>query len=105
MVTSGRTKGTRYFVPPEILQRLDFAGRTTLTRIEPHRLDALVIEDVSRYPDSSIAKIHARIGSEIPRVRLKRCLAGLVEVGRLTLTGAGRTWHYRLTPPSAVPEP
>jgi ATP-dependent DNA helicase RecG len=105
VVTSGRTKGTRYFVPPEILQRLDFTAPTTLTRIEPHRLDALVIEDVGRYPDSSIAKIHARIGSEIPRVRLKRCLAGLVAAGQLALHGAGRTWHYRLTRPSAAPRP
>jgi ATP-dependent DNA helicase RecG len=34
----GRTKGTRYYVPPEVLGQLRFEASTTLARIEPHRL-------------------------------------------------------------------
>lgn len=96
VTTSGKAKGTRYFVPPEVLQRLEFTPRTTLTRIEPHRLEALILEDVRRYPASQIKDIHQRIGSEIPRARLKKTLADLVETQRVALSGAGRTWTYRL---------
>ena len=95
--TSGRTKGVRYFIAPDVMKRLDFTGRTTLTRIEPHRLDALVIEDLMRYPTSAISEIHNRIGGEIPRARLKRCLAQLVTSGRLTVQGSGRWSRYSLS--------
>ncbi|WP_215892290.1 hypothetical protein [Acidithiobacillus ferriphilus] len=39
----------------------------TLMRIEPHRLLALIVEDVGRYPQSKIGDIHQRISLEIPR--------------------------------------
>lgn len=93
--STGRTKGTRYFIPPVVLQRLDFTPRTTLTRIEPHRLTALVVEDVQRYPRTSIGEIHTRVGTEIPRPRLKRCLAQLVRDGQLATDGIGRWTRYR----------
>lgn len=99
VITSGRTKGTRYFVPPEILQRLDFAGRTTLTRIEPHRLDALVIEDLTRYPDSRRTEIHGRIGSEIPLPQMKRCLERLKASAIIRASGKAKATHYRLATP------
>ncbi|MFO1422403.1 MAG: hypothetical protein U1F70_01940 [Candidatus Competibacteraceae bacterium] len=50
--TSGRAKGTRYFVTPALLHDADLTQLTTLTRIEPHRLSELVREDLRRYPDS-----------------------------------------------------
>ncbi|MER2518754.1 hypothetical protein E4Q23_07865 [Candidatus Accumulibacter phosphatis] len=48
-----------------LLRKLDFVGGTTLKRIEPHRLLALIVEDVGRYPQSRIGDIHQRIGLEI----------------------------------------
>jgi len=82
---SGRTQATRYFVQPELLRTMSFPAVTTLKRIEDHRLRALVLEDLQRYPGSGIGDIHGRIGTEIPRRRLRTMLGQLVgnEVARM----------------------
>jgi ATP-dependent DNA helicase RecG len=92
----GRTKATRYFVDPDILRTLDMSTATTLGRIEPHRLEALVIEDLGRYPRSKIGDINVRIGSEIPRHRLKRALDALVKTERVAQEGERKARVYWL---------
>ena len=92
----GRTQATRYFVDPALLSTLDFAGTTTLTRIESHRLMALIVEDVGRYPQSRIGSIHKRIGLEIPRSRIRRGIEQLVKEGRLHPEGVRSGTRYRL---------
>lgn len=90
----GRTQAVRYFVAPELLRSLAFPAVTTLKRIEDHRLRALVREDVARYPGSALREIHARIGLEIPRARLKTVLGQLVQAGELLLEGKLRGARY-----------
>lgn len=92
----GRTQATRYFVDPGLLRSLDFAGQTTLQRIEPHRLLALIVEDVGRYPQSRIGEVHQRIGLEIPRSRVRRAVEQLVKDGRLAPQGVRSATRYRL---------
>lgn len=93
--SSGKTQATKYFVDPLLLQTLNFAGAaTTLKRIEPHRLAALIEEDVRRYPRSQISDIHARVGGEIPRTQIKRSIAELVRSGRLLSEGIRRGTRY-----------
>jgi ATP-dependent DNA helicase RecG len=70
--SAGRTQATRYFVDPSLLRSLQFTGETTLKRIEPHRLAALVLEDLQRYPKSAISDIHQRVGGEIHPKQVKR---------------------------------
>lgn len=53
---------------------LNFTGETTLKRFEPHRLAALVLEDLQRYPESAISDIHQHIGGEIHSKQAKRAL-------------------------------
>lgn len=91
---SGRTQATRYFVQPELLRSLAFPAVTTLKRIEDHRLRALVLEDLQRYPGSAIGQIHRRIGEEIPRRRLKTLLTGLVATGDVVMTGKLKGARY-----------
>jgi ATP-dependent DNA helicase RecG len=91
---SGRTRATRYFVDPNLLRRLDFPGPTTLSRIEPHRLKALIVEDLERYPESAIGDVHARIGLEINRRRIKRAIDILLEEGVLDYKGEKRGRRY-----------
>ena len=93
--TTGRTKATRYFVPPPVLISLEITTPTTLTRIEPHRLRELILEDLRRYPQSSIGDMHRRIGSEIPRAQVKRAIDGLVRGGKLLAQGEKRGRRYR----------
>jgi len=94
--TSGRTRATRYFIDPEVLRSLDFTLRTSLERIEPHRLEALILEDVKRYPQSRRGEIRKRIGAEIPESRLKRSLAFLVQSEKLVKGGERAGSRYRL---------
>lgn len=93
--SAGRTKATRYFVDPGLLRSLKFIGETTLKRIEPHRLAALVLEDLQRYPESAISDIHRRIGGEIHPKQVKRALEELIERGAVRFEGNNRWRRYR----------
>lgn len=94
--SAGRTQATRYFIDPGLLRTLNFVGDTTLKRIEPHRLLALIVEDVGRYPGSRIGDIHQRVGLEIPRSRVRRALAQLVKEGKLFQEGVRSGTRYHL---------
>lgn len=92
----GRTRATRYFIPPELLRTAGLDRRTTLSRVEPHRLRALVLEDLDRYPDSSRTDVHRRIGQEIHAKAVARTLQRLVEEGAVQARGVKRWRKYRL---------
>lgn len=92
--STGRTQATRYFVEPKLLESLDFSSATTLKRIEPHRLAALILEDVARYPKTKMGDIHKRVGLEIPRSRIRRTVEELVTTGKLHSEGVRSGTHY-----------
>jgi ATP-dependent DNA helicase RecG len=94
--TSGRTSGTRYFVSPDWLRGSRLDHKTTLSRITPHRLRALILEDLARYPDSSGADINRRTGAEISARTVRRALEDLAEAGQVTYSGERRWRRYRL---------
>jgi len=92
--SAGRTQATRYFVEPGLLNSLDFSATTTLKRIESHRLAALILEDVARYPKTKMGDIHKRIGLEIPRSRIRRTVEELVTTGKLLSEGVRSGTRY-----------
>ena len=92
---SGRTKATRYFVPPSLLRAVALDRKTTLSRVQPHRLRALILEDLERFPRSAISDVHRRVGPEIPLRTLRRALEGLVVEGQVTASGERRWRRYR----------
>nr|QIQ10550.1 hypothetical protein BFBNJELC_00031 [uncultured bacterium] len=92
--SAGRTQATRYFVEPALMRSLNFSGETTLKRIEPHRLAALILEDLRRYPESAISDIHQRIGGEIHPKQVKRALESLIERGEVRFEGDNRWRRY-----------
>lgn len=92
--TAGRTQGTRYYVEPALLRALNFSTATTLKRIEPHRLAALVLEDLQRYPGSAISAIHERVGGEIHPKQIKRTLEELIARGAVRFEGSNRWRRY-----------
>ncbi len=94
--SAGRTQATRYFVDSGLLRSLKFTGETTLKRIEPHRLLALIVEDVGRYPGTKMGEIHQRVGIEIPRSRVRRAVGQLVKEGKLSQEGVRSGTRYRL---------
>ncbi len=93
---SGRTKGTRYYVPPSLLRDSGVQPRTTLARLQPHRLRSLALEDLERFPNSPIGDIHQRIGKEVDRRALRSALNALIASGEVTYTGEKRWRTYRL---------
>ncbi|GAB6190700.1 hypothetical protein JCM39068_04490 [Desulfocastanea catecholica] len=95
--STGRTQATRYFVDPRLLRDSGFNLPTTLKRIEPHRLKALIQEDLGRYPASSSMEINKRIGAEISTKTVKRALDNLIEDGLVVFSGERRWRRYRLT--------
>lgn len=95
VVKAGKTKATRYYVNPDILADRSVLS-TTLTRIEPHRLKALINEDLLRYPGSKFGDIRNRIGSDIPVSRFKRILKELVMTAVVQLSGTTNGARYSL---------
>jgi ATP-dependent DNA helicase RecG len=93
---SGRTQATRYFIESDMLRALSFPATTTLKRIEPHRLQALILEDLQRYPDSAIGEIHRRIGEEIHAKQIKRTLDKLIDAGQVMASGEKRGRRYAM---------
>lgn len=97
VLTRGKTSGMLYFVAPEWLRGAQLDRKTTLSRIAPHRLLALILEDLTDYPDSSSADVNRRIGAEISAKTVKRALDALVEEGRVSHAGERRWRRYRLS--------
>lgn len=94
--SKGKTKGTEYFINPDYLKRLNFKGKTTLKKIESHRLQELIYQDLLIYPDSQIGDIHTRIGVEIPKRKLKSALDNMVADKRLNKDGDKRWTNYSI---------
>lgn len=93
--TTGRTKGLRYFVDPGLLRGAKVPTVTTLTRIEPYRLRALILEDLARHPDSASSEVNTRVGPELSVKTIKRALDELVTAGEVHFTGERRWRRYR----------
>lgn len=95
--SSGRTQAMRYFVAPALLRGAGLDKVTTLKRIEPYRLKALILEDLARYPDSSSAEVNRRVGPEISTRTVKRALDDLFDEGKVSFQGEKRWRRYRLS--------
>lgn len=93
VLTKGKTKGLQYYLNPEILKG-SALEKTDLSNIEEHRLKNLILEDVERYPNSSIENIHNRIGKEIPIRKIRRCIYELVKNGKIKTSGGKKFRKY-----------
>lgn len=93
----GKTKSVEYRVVPQLLRDSNFKGKTTLKRIEPHRLRELILEDLKLYGPSSIKDINTRIGEEIPRRTLSRAIKGLIDTKQVLSSGYGKNLRYEIS--------
>lgn len=94
--SAGKTKGTSYFVNPDLLKMSDFKGKTSLKKIEPYRIKELIKEDLIRYKKATISEIEDRIGKEIPRHKIREQLEALEREGFLSKEGINRWTQYFL---------
>lgn len=91
VLTKGKTKGTFYYINPDFIRTTDFIEQTNLKRIEPHRLQELIYEDLKNYPESSISDINKRIGVEIKPRTLKDKIDDMV-AGELVKKDGEKRW-------------
>ena len=92
----GKTKNVEYRGVSQLLRDSDFKGRTTLKRIEPHRLRELILEDLKLFGPTSIKDLNIRIGKEIGVRSIQRILKNLIEDELVVKTGATTSLRYNL---------
>jgi ATP-dependent DNA helicase RecG len=85
LITRGIKKGTEYLLNPKLISSSKLNIKPTLKIIEPHRLEALVVEDIRRYPNSQIADIHKRL-VDVPLEDVRKKVYLLVKKGVLLHT-------------------
>lgn len=87
IISKGRTKGTEYMVNPGFLKKTGFKGKTNLKRIENHRLEELIYQDVKIYQPAALGEVHQRIGKEIPYNKIRKTIYMMVKKGILLPLG------------------
>lgn len=96
ILSKGKTKATEYFINPDLLRQLDFKGKTDLKKIESHRLEQLILEDLKIYQPCSIGDLHQRIGMEINQKKIKRQLDKMIEESKIEGIGDRRWRTYKI---------
>lgn len=94
VLTKGKTRGTEYYINPQVIRFSNFQRKPDLKIIEPHRLRELIYEDIHTYQRCSISDISKRIGSEISRYKIRKQLQALIDAGRITKEGASSATIY-----------
>lgn len=96
IINKGKTKGTEYLVNPEFLKKVNFKGKTNLKRIENHRLEELIYQDVKIYGPTAIGDIHLRIGKELSLHIVRKAIYKMVAQEKLISTGVRAGTKYSL---------
>lgn len=94
VINKGKTKGTEYLVNPDFLKKVNFKGKTNLKRIENHRLEELIYQDVKIYGTTPIRDIHIRIGKEISKNIIQKALKAMCLRGVLDSEGVLKGTKY-----------
>lgn len=94
IITSrGVGKGTKYEISPLFLNISKVQSPTTLKTIEPHRLKALVLEDLRFYPHSTIADIANRL-PDVEYSDLEKMVRNMARRGEITPIGGRKFRKY-----------
>ena len=79
---------------PDFLKKANFKGKTNLKRIENHRLEELIYQDVKIYEPTPIRDIHIRIGKEISKNVIQKALKAMCLKGVLNSEGVLKGTKY-----------
>lgn len=91
IISRGKRKGTEYLINPKLIQSAKVNIKPSLITIEPHRLRALIEEDLKMHPHSLIGEISSRL-SDVPIDDLRKCMYKMVRDGILDHHG-GKTYR------------
>lgn len=95
IITRGIKKGTEYLINPKLISNAKINVKPTLLIIEPHKLKALIEEDLKLYPLSKSADIQKRL-ADLPIEDIRKCLSKLEKEGTVESEGIKKTKKYRL---------
>jgi ATP-dependent DNA helicase RecG len=91
IISRGEKKGTDYLINPQLIANSKLNIKASLKVIEPHRLRALIIEELKLRPESSVDDIHKQFG-EIDRKDIQKAVYYLVKEDEVEHTG-GKTYR------------
>lgn len=95
LVTHGEKKGTQYLLNPKLFKQAKLEISPSLKTMEPHVLEALILEDLKYNPKSKIGEIKKRlIGADEKEVQ--KSIYNLVKKGDLTTEGSLKYRTYGL---------
>lgn len=95
LVSRGIKKGTEYVVNPKLITNAKINVKPTLKVIEPHRLKALIEEDLKFHPGSKIDEVHGRL-QDVPLEDVRKATYKLAAEGVLRTEGAKKNRIYFL---------
>jgi ATP-dependent DNA helicase RecG len=95
IITRGIKKGTEYLINPKLIANANLNIKPSLKVIEPHRLKALIEEDLKLYPKSKSADIQKRI-ADLPIEEIRKCLLALEKDGSIISLGIKKSKTYEL---------
>jgi len=95
LITRGVKKGTEYLINPKLITSSKINIKPTLKVIEPHRLKALILEDLKMYPKSKSADIQKRL-EDLPIEEIRKTLRKMEDEGTILSDGVKKSKTYRL---------
>lgn len=95
IISRGFKKGTEYLINPQLITNAKLNIKASLKVIEPHRLKALIIEELRLRPKSSIEDIHKQF-EEIERKDIQKAVYELTENEELDNSGGTKGRVYWL---------
>lgn len=93
IVSRGIKKGTEYLLNPDLFAQAKLNLTPSLKTIEPHKLKALILEDVKYNGFSKMTQIQERLSEAIPE-DVRKTVYKMVEAGDLAALGAKRNRTY-----------
>lgn len=95
IISDGQKKGTAYLINPKLIANSKINIKPSLRIIEPHRLKALIEEDLKLFPNSKSADIQKRI-SDLPIEDIRKCITILLKEGVILSSGQKKGKTYFL---------
>lgn len=97
VLTRGVKKGTEYMINPKAYAAAKLDVKPSLKTLEPHRLRALIEEDLRAYPNSLLSEIHRRL-DELEEKDIRKLVYAMVEDGAI-IPSPGGTKNRRYSLP------
>jgi len=96
VITRGIKKGNEFLINPKIIANSKANIKTSLKTIEPHRLRALIEEDLRLHPNSKSSEIQSRL-VDISIKEIRKYLFLMLKEGVIMSEGMKKAKSYLLS--------